>query len=158
MRQCGIRRFQRDIRPTPHRDTNRGGLHRWRIVNAVTYHRQRRLLIQHGDRLHFIFRQQPGVKRQTQFASNGGRCARVIASQDHAVHTQRVQFADGSASIVAQRILQGDDADHGLVAQDQNDRLPGTFKLVNFSGKGVGRTFTGSANQNAFAIHLCFNT
>ncbi len=68
-----------------------------------------------------------------------------------------MQIADGVARIVTQRILEGEDANNGLVTQHQNHRLPGVFQFANLPGKRCRRLFSRRANQNTFAVNLRFN-
>ncbi len=45
----GVSRFQRDVSTAAHRNSDTGGFHRGRIINAVAHHCQRRLLVKGGD-------------------------------------------------------------------------------------------------------------
>ena len=157
MRQRRVGGFQCDICATAHCDPNGGSFHRWRVVNTITDHRQRRMLIQLGHRFNFIFRQEARFKFQPQFPGDCRCCAWIIAGEDHPFDTQRVQFTDSSCSIGAQGILQRNDTQHVIITYYQHYRLPGAFQFINQTSKCISRMFSGSAYQHALTVNLRFN-
>src|SRR5262249_42786263 len=157
-------RFDGDIRPSAHRDSNISLHESRRVVDTVTDHRHAALGLKPSHDVCFVLWQYARVNLvDTHFATDLPRCAFVIACDEDGFETGVAQGGDGLDGIRSEPVPQRNKAQRTSIPRDNDHGAPRFLKCLDAQVKASDVNAAVSKetrvpDEQLMATNECHNT